>query len=243
MAELGSNPARIIPAWRGFLEECHTPNGPARGLGEPIWPGRRPEEIEEAQLHEALLNAAVDPDTPFWLLCPYDAARLDDTVLEEVHRSHPVVLDDHAYRGSHLYGGRDHVTDFFGRELPSLSDAVEEMAVTRSELAGVSSFVAIKAYAAGLAADRAAGLAVAAQELVTSSWQRGATSVTVSLWVRPDAVVCEVRDPVRIGDPMTGRRAGTKEQRKGVWVANQLGDLVQLRSTPDGTLVRVHSWL
>ena len=51
----------------------HHAGRPVRGIGEPIWPGRRPEELLECQLHEALLNVAVDPEVPFWLICPYDA--------------------------------------------------------------------------------------------------------------------------------------------------------------------------
>ena len=40
MSKLGSNPARIIPAWQTFLDEHE--GRPVRGIGEPIWPGRRP---------------------------------------------------------------------------------------------------------------------------------------------------------------------------------------------------------
>ena len=56
MAELGANPARIIPAWREFADR----NGrrPLRGIGEPIWAGRTPAELIECQRHEALLNLA-----------------------------------------------------------------------------------------------------------------------------------------------------------------------------------------
>ena len=72
MTELGHNPARIIPGWRRFLDERCVDDQPVRGVGEPIWAGRRPAEVAEAQLHEALLNVAVDPDTPMWLRCPYD---------------------------------------------------------------------------------------------------------------------------------------------------------------------------
>ena len=63
-------PGRIIPAWREFV--AGTNGRPIRGVGEPIWAGRRAAEIVECQLHEALLNLAVDTDTPLWLLCPYD---------------------------------------------------------------------------------------------------------------------------------------------------------------------------
>ena len=42
MAEVGSNPARIIPAWRAFVDEHG--GRPVRGIGEPIWAGRTPAE-------------------------------------------------------------------------------------------------------------------------------------------------------------------------------------------------------
>src|SRR4051812_35767375 len=76
MAKLGRNPAQIIPGWQEFLTHHCGYGRPARGIGEPIWAGRRAEEVLECQLHEALLNVAVDPELPFWLLCPYDVERL-----------------------------------------------------------------------------------------------------------------------------------------------------------------------
>ncbi len=66
LAELGANPARIIPALTSFVDQYGGPGRPVRGIGETVWPGRRPTEIAECQLHEALLNVAVEPDTPAW---------------------------------------------------------------------------------------------------------------------------------------------------------------------------------
>ena len=63
--------------------------GPVRGVGEPIWPGRGAAELVECQLHESLLNLAFEED--FTLLCPYDAAALDERVLHEACCSHPIV--------------------------------------------------------------------------------------------------------------------------------------------------------
>ncbi|HZB50137.1 MAG TPA: MEDS domain-containing protein, partial [Mycobacteriales bacterium] len=59
MTELGHNPARIIPGWRRFLERSCRGEQPVRGVGEPIWAGRRAAELTECQFHEALLNLAV----------------------------------------------------------------------------------------------------------------------------------------------------------------------------------------
>jgi len=243
MAELGRNPARIIPVWRQFVDDHSSRGDPVRGIGEPIWFGRRPEEIVEGQLHEALLNVAVEPDTPFWLLCPYDAGRLDDGVIEEMYRSHPAVVDSQQYRGSPLYGGRDYLDTVFSTGLPALTGTFEELTFTKHDLQGVSSFVATKAFSAGLGADRAADLAVAAQQLATSSVHRGASEGVIRVWVREEAVTCEVSDAVVVSDPLTGRKGATKEHHAGLWTANQLCDLVQLRSSSAGTVVRMHNWL
>ena len=105
MTRMGHNPARIIPAWRAFVDEHAAGGRPIRGIGEPIWSARRPAELAECQLHEALLNVAVDPDTPLWLLCPYDVDTLPDAVIEEAHRSHPVIVEAASQRGSAAYLG------------------------------------------------------------------------------------------------------------------------------------------
>ncbi|MET1007244.1 MAG: sensor histidine kinase, partial [Propionibacteriaceae bacterium] len=240
---LGRNPARIIPAWRAFLDDHSAQGRPARGIGEPIWAGRRPEEVAESQLHEALLNVAVEPDTPFWLICPYDVSRLDPEVIEEAYRSHPAVVTGAEYRGSHLYGGRAHVDLVFSSELPELDGRLDEVTFSMTDVHQLAPFVTRIATLAGAKPDKSADLALAVQELAASSLQRGARAGQVRILTRNDALICEVKDEVVVHDPMTGRKATPKTQRTGLWIANQLCDLVQLRSTANGTTVRVHHWL
>jgi anti-sigma regulatory factor (Ser/Thr protein kinase) len=62
------------------------------------------------------------------------------------------------------------------------------------------------------------------------------------VWRDGDALVCEVRDRGQLGDPLAGRRP-TPEQPdgRGLWLVNQLCDLVQLRSSASGTVVRFHA--
>ena len=102
---LARNPARIIPALQQYLDASCGEGRPARGIGEPIWPDRTPEEVRESQLNEALLNLAIDPDLPFWLVCPYDAEHLDPAVLEDAARSHPVLATPTSYVGSGATAG------------------------------------------------------------------------------------------------------------------------------------------
>ncbi|HET9871210.1 MAG TPA: MEDS domain-containing protein [Propionibacteriaceae bacterium] len=243
MAELGRNPAKIIPAWREFLDAESSAGRPLRGIGEPIWAGRRPEEILECQLHEALLNIAVDPDTPFWLVCPYDTGGLPPVVIEEAHRSHPAIFDADGYRGSAAYAGRPHIDVIFATELPPLAGPFEEITFTADDTQGLSMFVAVRAHAAGLTAEKAAALAVAVHELAQSSLHRGSASGVVRISCQQHAVICDVQDETRISDPLTGRRPTAADQRKGLAFANQVCDLVQLRSTSTGTTVRVHHWI
>jgi hypothetical protein len=56
MSELGRNPARIIPVIQAFVDRAA--GGPARFVGEPIWPGRTAAEMREGTRHEALINLA-----------------------------------------------------------------------------------------------------------------------------------------------------------------------------------------
>ena len=60
------------------------------------------------------------------------------------------------------------------------------------------------------------------------------------------ALVCEVRDSGYIDDPLAGRRripTSAASGQRGIWLVNQLCDLVQLRTHAHGTTVRVFSWL
>lgn len=243
MHQLGLNPARLIPEWRRVLGEHCGADRPVRGLAEATWSGGRPEEVVEGQLHEALLNVAVDPDTPFWLVCAYDTTRLDARASDEVLRSHPAVVANREYRGSHLYGGRDHVDALWSAELPALPGDPEAMRLTRAALKAVPSFVAAKAYAAGVSSDKSADLAVAVHQLANASLHRNATDAVLRIWNGSDAVVCELTDEIVRSDPLIARKPPMNGQRNSLWAANELCDLVQVRSDDSGTTVRVHTWL
>ena len=51
------------------------------------------------------------------------------------------------------------------------------------------------------------------------------------------------RDAARIGTQGRQREPAASRPRRGLWIVNQLCDLVQLRSFPDGAAVRVHVYL
>ena len=57
MADVGANPARIIPAWVAFIEQ-HGQDTRVRGVGEPLYVERLAAERAECHVHEALLNTS-----------------------------------------------------------------------------------------------------------------------------------------------------------------------------------------
>lgn len=245
MAELGHNPARIIPAWREFVEQNSAGGRPVRGIGEPVWPGRRPVEVLEGQLHEALLNLAVEPDTPMWLRCPYDTEALDPSVIVEAQRSHPLLVEADEYRGSTRYGGADHVETSFGQALPEPTVATDTLVFGADGLRDVRRLLTRTAAGLDLAPERVADLALAAHEIATNSLRHGRGWGSFRIWQETGALVCEVRDHGRIRDPLVGRTHPSlnDEGGRGVWLANQLCDLVQVRSSSHGTVVRLLCWL
>jgi hypothetical protein len=245
MAALGGNPARIIPAWRSFVERHGADGAPIRGVGEPVWAGRRRAEIEECQFHEALLNLAIAPDVPLWLLCPYDVDQLPAEVLGEAHRSHPAIVEGDRYRGSTTYGGAYHVGAMFGRELAPPAGPVRNMVVTGNDGHQVADWVRRWAEASGLSPQRSGRLAAAMRAITQANVNRPGRSEVLQIWQDGPALVCQIHDAGHVQDPLIGRRPDGQDNPRGraLRLANDLCDLVQVRSGAAGTTVRVHTWL
>ncbi len=240
MAELGGNPARIIPAWRRFVAET---SGPVRGIGEPIWSGRRDVELEEAELHESLLNVAFDGGRAWRLLCPYDLSSLPSSVLEEARRNHPVVHRDQGGRTS--YGGHGRARERFTAPLPKRPDRATTLRFDVAELGEVRAVLRRRCAMAGMSPDAASDLVLAAHELASNSVLHADGEGLLAVWIEPEALVVEVQDTGTIDDPLVGRHMADDlaEDGRGIWMANQLCDLVQVRSRPGRTQVRLHAWL
>jgi anti-sigma regulatory factor (Ser/Thr protein kinase) len=244
MAEVGANPARIIPAWRDFVA-AFDGGGYARGIGEPIWAERTPAELVECQRHETLLNLAFAGVPAWWLLCPYDTSALGGPVLEEARRSHPFLSEGGVAIRSADYRGLDQAAAPFAVPLPDPPGRPPEVGFGPGSLARLRALVARHGAAAGLDPARTADLVLAVDEVATNSLRHGGGRGTLRIWRDGESVVCEVRDAGRIEDPMVGRErpALDRDGGRGLWMVNQLCDLVQLRTFPTGAVVRLHLYL
>jgi len=242
MAQLGRNPGRIIPAWHDFLDEHGGGGRPVRGIGEPVWAGREGEELTECQLHEALLNVAFADADGFRLLCPYDTGALPDTVIREACAGHPRIAGDGE---SGLYRGDADLLGPFAAPLPTPDAPLEVLAYDRNSLSELRAVVAARTSRSGLTTRHAEDLVFSVNELATNSVRHGGGNGVLRIWANENALVCEIRDRGRLADPLVGRRRPTAFATSGwgLYLANQLCDLVQLRSDADGTVVRVHMQL
>jgi anti-sigma regulatory factor (Ser/Thr protein kinase) len=240
METLGRNPARIISAWHDFVSAHGGLGRPLRGIGEPVWPGRSEPELAECHRHEALLNIAFDDGPPWWLLCPYDAAALADDILVEAQRTHPVLRERGKARASTAFPSPLASEPFHGR-LPEPDGAVHEYPFGISDLAEVRRIVLESADAAGLSAARAGELVLCVSELAANSVVHGGGTGILRTWIEDGAVACEIRDRGAMRDRLTGRLRPAIDalHGRGVWFANTMCDLVQIRSQADGTVVRV----
>jgi anti-sigma regulatory factor (Ser/Thr protein kinase) len=242
MHEVGSNPARIIPAWREFVEQHGRGGRPMRGIGEPIWAGRSSAELIECQRHEALLNLAFADASAMWLLCPYDVDALDPEVVAEAHCSHPVVVEDGATRESDGYHGIDVVAAPFAAPLsPPPADAAE-LSFTAESLDSLRVYLAGRAELLGLEPTRREDLVLAVNEVATNAVLHGGGEGTLLMWAEDGTVLCEIRDTGNLDAPLAGRVRPSPDRigGHGLWLANHLCDLVQMRSFSTGTVVRVH---
>ena len=242
MSEVGSNPARIIPAWDDFVRRFGAGGVRLRGVGEPIWNGRPDDELAESQRHEALLNVAFANGQPWWLLCPYDTTQMDDSVIEEAMRSHEYVMEGGRSQRSQAFVGVDASGAPFEAPMEEPPAGVLSLPFSADTLLDMRAEAARFAARHGMTARRTALFVTALNEVATNSVLHGGGSGTVRWWRQAGKVIAEVRDAGVFDRPLADRRApehGTTDAR-GLWLANQVCDLVQIRRVKDGTVLRLH---
>ena len=233
MNQLGRNPARITLVLGAFASQH--PAQKVRIVTESLWPGRTAAEAAEVMKHEALVQQAVAPANAD-ILCPYDASRLGGAFIDGACRTHPGILERGHRRPSdgYLAGALPE------RELPPPPGSAEFLAY-RSRLSPVRALVGRYAERAGLPEDRRADLILAVSEITANTLGHTAGGGTVHIWASAREVICQVHDGGWITDPLAGRKRPPPDSTgQGLWVVNQVCDLVEVRTGPAGTTTRLH---
>jgi anti-sigma regulatory factor (Ser/Thr protein kinase) len=241
ITNIGRNPARLIPAWRRFLEEYGSDGRGVHVLAEAVWPGRTRAEVSECRRYEGLVNVAFQGGRAWRLLCAYDTAALDADVIELARTTHPLLRVENETGPSPSYVGVEAVDPFDGK-LPHAPEDAPALAFTIASLHEVREFVSATAQSAELPTDSTDNLRLAVNEIASNSVRHGGGAGTLRTWREDGALICEVGDRGRIGEPLVGRLHPSPDQAsgRGLWLVNHLCDLVQIRSSREGSVVRVH---
>lgn len=114
---------------------------------------------------------------------------------------------------------------------------------SRDDLRELRAAVAQRAVAAGLPARRADDLVLAAHEVAANAHLHGGGSAELRTWTDAGEFLCEVADRgCGMSDPEAGTTPPAPSQigGRGLWLARQLCDRVQIRTGADGTVVVLH---
>lgn len=236
MTRIGRNPGRLISAICDFADRH--PGRQVRFVAELVWPGRSAAEIREATAQEAIMNSAL-AGSRVAVLCPFNAARLAPEVIADAQRTHPLIRGP---RGAVASAGYDAGLPLPGTPLAPPPAGTRRLAYT-ADLRAVRDFVAAGGTRAGLSEDRTADLVLAAGELAANTFRHTAAGGEVQIWRTDGEVICQVSDQGEIDDPLAGLRRPEQAGGLGLWVVHQVCDLVELRTGPRGTVVRMHMLL
>jgi anti-sigma regulatory factor (Ser/Thr protein kinase) len=236
-----SQPAWTLARFRHEVEAGTADGATMRVVAQPRW-WERPERERDAWLSmEAVANAAFSSDS-LEVLCAYDESAPPE-VVEGAQHTHPeVVVDGHPRRNPRYTDPALYCTRHRGRPLPRLPEPVEEHDFNGATLASMRRSVAAWAAAGDLPALRVSEVVLAVHEVATNTVRHGGGTGTLRLAATPGSLVAEVEDAGVITAPFAGLLPPPRSGHGGygLWLVHQLVELVEIRSGPTGSTVRLH---
>ncbi|UJW36732.1 MEDS domain-containing protein [Saccharothrix sp. AJ9571] len=237
MTVAGRNPGRIIAGVLRRFADRHRDRH-VRIIGEPIWPGRSATEYPACAQHEALINAAFT-GRDVTIVCPYDVAGLEASVLADARQTHPLL-----WEGEQRYPSADYAPDDvvarYNEPLRHAEDARAHLVAAAADLSPARRRIADRARTLGLPPARIADLELVATELAANSLRHAGAPCELRLWRENGEVVCEARDPGQLTDPLAGRRPAEGHSGRGLLLVNDLADLVRTHTSARGTTIRAY---
>lgn len=231
-------PGRTLAACHRYVQERRPGQERVRVVGEPVWTGWSPLETAGWKRFEASLNVALAA-APAWMICSYDQRQLSPEVLADARRTHPLLS------GSDSNAEYLDPQGFCSRWEMHLPPAPEGRYAAQNfdgDPAPVRRFVVAQATRLGLPAGRLDDLILAVNEVATNAIRHGAGRGQVRVWRDERYLMCEVFDPGQATEGLFNvvPPSPDSEGGHGMWITRQLCDLVEIRSRPDGTTVRLY---
>jgi anti-sigma regulatory factor (Ser/Thr protein kinase) len=238
LARSGGNPGRILPVFQDWVDRHR---GRVRVLGEPAWPGRSRAEMVECLRHESLVNVAL-AQAEMTMLCQYDAERLEVDVQSGAEATHPRVLEPDGRRSAstrYVEPPELHLPERWPLEPPP---ADVDALVFEGDLWRLRQFVGSDERVVALGVERGRRLLLSVNEAATNALEYGDGRCEVKIWRDGASVISEVSSGGWFDDPLAGRLRPAQDavSGRGLWLINQLCDMVELRSAEPATVVRMH---
>jgi anti-sigma regulatory factor (Ser/Thr protein kinase) len=230
-------PFTIALRWARLSRRVHTSSGRATVVGQHVADLPGCDETHWARLDIAL-NVAV-AGLPITVLCPY---RSDDRELSRVRATHPrVTTADSTVTSASYRQPLEALVEFPPPPPPDLGPPAAELAFTAEELGELRHLVAEVAGRGGTEAERVADLVLAVNEIGSNSIEHGPGHGRLRLWAGADGVTAEVADPGATEMPFPGMVAPavTGVRGRGLWLASELCDVMQVWSDASGTVIRL----
>lgn len=190
--------------------------------------------------HWARLDVAIDvaiDGLPVTVLCP---CRDEPAVLA----THPRLLTADGPRPSPGYRPPPEVLlEHPSPPPPDLGASDVELVFGVHELPRLRRRVAAAAASTGLDDDRVDDLVLAVNELATNCVEHGPGSGRLRLWLARGSVTAEVADRGRMDVPFPGlvHPSVTGDRGRGLWLASELTDVLQVWSDDAGTVIRAQT--
>lgn len=237
------SPSRRLRALEAIVKASRRADGvPARFVGEcALCAGDPPELVAEWLRVDAVMNEVL-AGTGIDVVCVYHGPSLPASVIGEALRSHPHV-------GLHPpvpRPGAPTARTFLARHQPTALPVPEDA----GRIAGLLDPGDVRAFLREELDRRATApalvdeLLLVATELVTNSRQAGASWIALACWWSAHGVVVQVDDDGSgTIDPGAGylRPPLAAFGGRGLWIARQLTDVVEIAPRSDGTSVRAHA--
>jgi anti-sigma regulatory factor (Ser/Thr protein kinase) len=245
-ADAGVLYARHGPMLRALTDYLHRHarrgTGRARIVAEHPLTDRRPAVVRAYMRYEAAANIAFD-DYDARVVCPYDTARLPAGIVEDALRTHPEVLEEGRLRRSALFTDPRSFVRRRVRPRAAPPDAPTFVIERAEDLVGARALVRAEAERAGVPDETIEGLVLAVSEVGANALVHGAPPRAAWAYVEQGALVCQVRDGgPGLADPLAGYLPPDRGllTGRGLWLAHQFCDVVEIASEPSGTDVYLH---
>lgn len=186
---------------------------------------------------DAALTVAL-ADLPITMLC----ACHEDGDLDLLRATHPALRVGGASLPTEM--PQDPIgllAEFPSPPPPDLGSPLAELGFTLATLPAVRRLVARVAPTTGVGTERTADLVLAVNEIATNSAEHGPGAGRLRLWGAAGRIVAEVYDIGRMDVPFPGMVAPppSGERGRGLWLASELADVLQVWSDDGGTTVRL----